>query len=547
MPSHIVPPAVSNKSKEDTISKESSRENTPSSPAPSKSHQVHPSGSIRSIMNFSSPPSVKESERESKEQSKEQRQGADDKAAKTNANANTNIVPVIRITTEPEQEPQPMTGTNQSLNKLSPSLSQILSQTFNLQEFSTWPYSETLLNSLITLKTEQERTKREYQRSETLQRSLEIIDHSARSGVPGWLIPQIFQTKPPTAQQQQQQQGVTADGGSGVRVNNSAGGPSTSVFKVNLHQNQPVNYQFHHWQNPDSETEGQYGQGDITDSNKKRKNSFSESSNNSHVRKQPKQGHRRNQSDIPQMRRTSFSESARPSAPMALQHSNQNSPYSYSSQNPGSSPYKTSSRQTFQYPPPQQPQLSKTSAAANTVPPQYQHHQILGSPARSYQYPPPPPPPPPQIPLPQHRSHSRSHSQSQISPNRYYETPPMSSSYQFPNRNVTGRNPSILPPASIHQYPVAPPGPTPAPVPGPMMRHSRSDSFGLGQLPQPSNQIMHQPAPAPPLSQHHSPDHPNTDHQNATGQAGSGSGSGAAGSSNTSVSFLISTPSNPPK
>ncbi|KAH3680374.1 hypothetical protein WICPIJ_008300, partial [Wickerhamomyces pijperi] len=107
-------------------------------------------------------------------------------------------------------------------------------------------------------------------------------------------------------------------------------------------------------------------------------------------------------------------------------------------------------------------------------------------------------------------------------------------SYQFPNRNVTGRNPSILPSASIHQYPVAPPGP--------MMRHSRSDSFGLGQLPQPSNQIMHRPAPAPPLSQHHSPDL-----QNATGQAGSGSGSGAAGSSNTSVSFLISTPSNPPK
>ncbi|CDK25980.1 unnamed protein product [Kuraishia capsulata CBS 1993] len=55
-----------------------------------------------------------------------------------------------------------------------------------------WPFTETSLIHALALKTEQEKTRQEFYRMETVSRSLELLRHAMAAQIPGYLIPQLF-------------------------------------------------------------------------------------------------------------------------------------------------------------------------------------------------------------------------------------------------------------------------------------------------------------------------------------------------------------------
>ncbi|CAM9019830.1 unnamed protein product [Wickerhamomyces anomalus] len=161
-----------------------------------------------------------------------------------------------------------------------------------------WPYSEQLLISTISLKAEKEKTKKESLRLSYVQSSIDLVKLSVNSGIPPHLIPCVFvssaQSKeilekyglkestpdaPQQHPQQQHEQPVQQPSRrpSETQLQSKPTGQSqqpknlqtsTSVFKVNIPQQ--TQFQFHHWQKPGESLSQQQPQPQ-QDSEKKRK------------------------------------------------------------------------------------------------------------------------------------------------------------------------------------------------------------------------------------------------------------------------------------
>lgn len=532
----------------------------PSSPTPtSRKNALHPSGSIKSIMNFSSSPPT------SKDQSTgsvQQKYGAAaSKGESKEQSSNVAKIPEIKVNLDPEEEEDtsnviardkapPVQEETKNVDNTRPrlemgkSLNRILAETFNL-DVKEWDHSEDLLKSLIDLKTEQERTKGEIQRCANLQRSLEVIDYAVRSEVPGYLIPYIFQgfarndDQEMTIKELENRKEKHEKKNFNKDAKPAGALPTTSVFKVNMVQSQqPVNYQFHHWQNPDDPAttiDTNYRESSSTTdvpSGKKRKSSFNDESEGKRLQNKLSTGHRRNQSDITQLR--SSPELVLKQA-SHLQHPSKNYKFSalpaVSSHTNLGSP--SSSRQQHESIDAKRPPRPGTLNY-----PQQPHHFLPG---QEYQHGPLPPAPLPldyryQLPQPPHifqqnRYHHHQPSQSlqihynypQIpinSPGRYYEStaPPITATsagvqaaYQFPYRG----------PAPSQTTNLQPPPPP-----------SSTNSY---QFPQ----SLQQQGPGSKPQRHTRQRSQSRDQQD---ERGKGQGQGAG-----DVSFLISTPSNPPK
>ncbi|KAH3677024.1 hypothetical protein WICMUC_001930 [Wickerhamomyces mucosus] len=111
-----------------------------------------------------------------------------------------------------------------------------------------WPFSEGLLESLITFKMEQEKTKRESLRLNNTQQALELLNSAISYNIPTHMIPQIFcsGTIPQELCQNEDKAQLPEKGQEEESRKNQS---RTSVFKVDIPQ--PTNFEFLHWQNPE--------------------------------------------------------------------------------------------------------------------------------------------------------------------------------------------------------------------------------------------------------------------------------------------------------
>lgn len=296
-------------------------------------------------------------------------------------------------------------------------------------QVNSWPYSEKILASTISLKTEMERTRREEYKLTSINQSIELLKLAIQANVPPHLIPFVFNSNNLKDEDKDELKQITKTPGKHST--------STSVFKVNMPQQQQ--FQFHHWQKPD----GSIQRSDISSTgstigsssnqipstpnraNDERKRKFStdeetEKPITPHQVKPIIPNHRRNQSEasVSQLRsiyENQISQSQQPSHQRNPSYSLR-SPYVYppqekqmmqqQQQHPPPPPYRSN---FYQYPP-QQPRPMVTPGTPGTPlrgapsihlpqhPQRIPQHFIPGPP-QTFQFPQKPPHPPPLQPL----------------------------------------------------------------------------------------------------------------------------------------------------
>ncbi|ODV84218.1 hypothetical protein CANARDRAFT_177091 [[Candida] arabinofermentans NRRL YB-2248] len=77
-------------------------------------------------------------------------------------------------------------------------------------EASTWPFSEESLRQALEVRIQQERTKQEFYKAESINRSLELMRLASKTNVPGHLIPLLFNVSEDSVQKLNDQQELLA-------------------------------------------------------------------------------------------------------------------------------------------------------------------------------------------------------------------------------------------------------------------------------------------------------------------------------------------------
>lgn len=169
-------------------------------------------------------------------------------------------------------------------------------------------YSETILKNIITLKTEQEKTKKESLKLSSIKSSISLMKLAIESGIQPNLIPLIFLSGQINQLNKSDKfskelnnsidfikselasnlNSANSNANSAMDDNSNLNTPKsqTSVFKVNLQQPQ-TQFQFHHWQKPD---------GSAIDSTDDRKRKMSGEREPEHVPQQQQHQHQPQQS-----------------------------------------------------------------------------------------------------------------------------------------------------------------------------------------------------------------------------------------------------------
>lgn len=112
----------------------------------------------------------------------------------------------------------------------------------------SWPYSERILSSTISLRTEMERTRREELRLAIINQTIEFLKLAVQNNIPPQLIQTVFSESELKEARNSAANFKDSDLKQGARPTPKPS-TSTSVFKVNIPQ--PQQFQFHHWQKPD--------------------------------------------------------------------------------------------------------------------------------------------------------------------------------------------------------------------------------------------------------------------------------------------------------